>query len=188
MSVREQVFEAPVHGDVAGRDVVKTVHVHVYTAAQSEGSRHPESEQLRKSKELMPPVCHSELEWLEQHSDVPSRLVFTACKAGALDCKDGHLVRGKFMPDYVLCAVMIAVVWLFGTLSAWAWLAYKSQLSQFNQFILFGITASCVIAVWWLQHQFLYPHQTARKAVFALQMRNYGKDPERPDSESSLAG
>lgn len=162
------------HGDVS----FNVLKVDLQRSCAQEGAH---GRFLALAKDELPLSCHDQLEWLVKHSDIHARCLLLACKNKALVCKDGRLVRGVFMPDYVLCTVMIAVVGLFGTLSAWAWLAYKPQLSQINQFILFGITAACVIAVWWMQQQFFYPHQIACKALAALQTRSHGKDSERLD-------
>lgn len=165
---QSQMFNAEINGDVAARDVnsvhVQQVDVHVYAPAQpdSKGGSVP----LAKAKALMPPICHDELEWLANHSDVHAACLLLACKNKVLVCKNGRLERAAAFPDYTMGGMTIATVLGFFGWVALVLISYK--LSQSSQSALFGFLGACTLTIWWLQRQFFYPHAVAKKAVAAL--------------------
>jgi len=163
-----QVFEGSVSGGVSGRDLlnIESMEVHVHT--QPQPRRSGDYGYLQKAKDHMPPVCHGELDWLANYSDVHAKCLLLACKNKALICKDGRLARAAFFPDCSIGSVMIAILFAFCAYAALIW--FKFNLPQTRQLMLFGCMAACSLGIWWLQREFFYSHQVARRAVAALSM------------------
>lgn len=175
-----QEVQGDVQGDMAGRDVVKhlkvdrvdvqKVDVHIYPPEPPKTL--PSKTALEKAKELMPPVCHEELDWLALHSDVHGKCLLLACKNKALICRDGRLGRAKSLPDYSMGGLSISILLAFGAYATLLWIAFNVNLSQTSQLILFGLMAASSLGIWWLQRQFFYPHVVARTATEALARRD----------------
>lgn len=139
-----------------------------------EGSHRPSKHDwhLELAKEVMPVHCHSQLEWIVNNSDVHAECLEMACKRKALICREGRLARGAALPDYLLSLVGILIFSGFGGYAGWLW--FSHQYAAITQLILFACMAASSLAVWYLQHRFIYPHHVARHALRAL--GNHGKN------------
>lgn len=127
---------------------------------------------LELAKEVMPVPCHDQLEWIVNNSDVHAECLEMACKRKALICREGRLALGAALPDYLLSLFGILVLFGFGGYAGWLW--FLHQYAAGTQLLLFACMAASSLAVWHLQHRFIYPHHVARHALKAL--GNHGKN------------
>jgi hypothetical protein len=157
--VRQRI-NAQVNGHIAGGNVHVSQTIIHHTLW-----RKPTPEEALK--QLVPKVCHSQLDHILNTADVTEKEVLAAWRVNALDCKDGHIVRLNAKLDYwsagILLAVLAPFLFSFGYLMLWPNL---SQQSRLQAWIAFVCTAGImVITVIWM----LKPQRTARRAMRALQ-------------------
>lgn len=132
-------------------------------------SRAPRPTPRDKLRELMPSACQAQLDWLLDHAHFTQRDLLWACKQQGLVAPDGVLRQSRIARvDYawsMTFSVLAGLMLLACMLLLAAGPGLEQGLTIIGTAVVMGVCMCAALAVG------VWPHETARKAMKALQER-----------------
>lgn len=122
-----------------------------------------------KLRELMPSACQQQIDWLLEHAHFTQRDLLWACKQQGLVAPDGVLRQSRIARvDYawsLTFSLMAGLMLLACMLLLAAGPGLEQGLTIIGTALVMGVCMCAALAVG------VWPHETARKAMKALQER-----------------
>jgi hypothetical protein len=163
-------MEKPEIGHVTGQ-VANEINNHapVTFVANYSPPPPPPSPTVQKMRDKMPPATHDALDWLMHHAHFSAAELYWACRQQGLVAPEGVLRQSRIARGDYLWSITTAIATGLMLLMCMLILATGPELQLGLRAIATAVvlsiamTASLAVGVW--------PHETARKAVKALQER-----------------
>lgn len=123
----------------------------------------------QRLKDELPEVCHPEVDWLLEKSDLTAKALLRGCKALALSCKNGHLVRQYVYLDYF--AGFFLLIPIFNLIPTLIQLAAMTNFTQLQMLEIAGAYLVVGLAIYYVIAYFFLPQSIARQAISVLNAR-----------------